>query len=127
MRGPIVPAAAVSALLTAAACAAGSVQQNVADEATKAVYNDDLNAMQSHFDAALQKQVTIDGVNALSQRLHAFGSYKGVTQTAADTNTGRYDYTATFDNATMTLHVKVDPDGKLAAYRIDVPQSVSVR
>ncbi len=31
---------------------------------------------------------------ALSQKLHAFGAYKGVTQTAADATRGRYDYNA---------------------------------
>ena len=83
--------------------------------------------MQSHFDGALQKQVTIDGVNSLSQKLHTFGAYKGVTQTAADPNGGRYDYDAAFDNGTMALHVRMDADGRIAAYRIDVPQKVVAR
>ena len=127
MRTVALRALAVAGMLAAAACGGGSSQQTATDDTTKAVYNDDLNAMQSHFDAALQKQITIDGVNALSQKLHAFGAYKGVTQTAADASAGRYDYDASFDNATMAVHVRVDRDGKLAAYRIDVPVAVSIR
>lgn len=127
MRAVALRALAVASVLAAAACGGGSPQQSATDDTTKAVYNDDLNAMQSHFDTALQKQITIEGVSALSQRLHAFGAYKGVTQTAADASTGRYDYDASFDNITMAVHVRVDGDGKLAAYRIDVPVAVSAR
>jgi hypothetical protein len=116
-------------LLMLALCACGgggsaTSPQKVINDTTEAVYNDDLNAMQTHFDDALQKQVTIDGVRTLSQKLHAFGAYKGVTQTAADPNGGRYDYNAAFDNATLAVHVRVDADGRIAAYRIDVPQNV---
>lgn len=125
MRRSTVGVIALTGALTLVACGGSSPQQNAADDATKAVYNNDLNAMQSHFDDALQKQVTLGGVSALSQKLHAFGAYKGLSQLDADAGAGRYDYNATFDNATMTVHVRVDGDGKLAAYRIDVPQSVS--
>jgi hypothetical protein len=119
--------AALLATLAACACGGGTPQQTAADETTKAVYNTDLNAMQTHFDDALKKQITIDGVQSLSQKLHAFGGYKGIAQTAADEKSGRYDYNATFDNATMAVHVRVDSDGRLAAYRIDVPQTISQR
>jgi hypothetical protein len=117
-----------SFVLALCACGGGgsaTSPEKVVNDTTAAVYNDDLNAMQSHFDDALRKQVTIDGVATLSQKLHSFGSYKGVTQIAADPNGGRYDYNASFDNATMTVHVRMDPDGHIAAYRIDVPQSVA--
>ena len=126
MRALTMSAAATLAL---ALCACGggatTAPQKVTNETTQAIYNDDLNAMQAHFDSALQKQVTIDGVNTLSQRLHAFGAYKGLTQTAADETGGRYDYSAAFDNAAMAVHVRVDQDGRIAAYRIDVPQNVT--
>lgn len=123
---------ALAGVLSLALCACGGggsapAPQKVASATTQAVYNDDLNAIQSHFDAALQKQVTIDGVASLSQKLHAFGAYKGLTQTAADENGGRYDYNAAFDNGTLAVHVRLDGDGRIAAYRIDVPQSVATR
>lgn len=117
-------AALIAALLCA--CGGGATSpEKVVNETTQAVYNDDLNAMQTHFDDALQKQVTIDGVTTLSQKLHAFGAYKGLTQTAADQTGGRYDYNAAFDNATLALHVRMDKDGRIAAFRIDVPQRVA--
>lgn len=121
-------AAAAAGLLTLALCACGAggtSPEKMVNETTQAVYNDDLNAIQSHFDANLQKQVTIDGVNTLSTKLKAFGAYKGLTQTAADPNGGRYDYSAAFDKASMNVHVRVDANGQLAAYRIDVPQTVA--
>lgn len=120
-------AGAATALLALYACGTATGPQKVVNDTTAAVYNDDLNAMQSHFDPALQKQVTIDGVGALSQKLHAFGAYKSLTQTAADPNGGRYDYTASFDRANMAVHVRMDQNGQIAAYRIDVPQSVAAR
>jgi len=127
MRVMTARAAALVATLALCACGGVSPQQTAADDTTKAVYNDDLNAMQSHFDAALQKQITIDGVQTLSQKLHSFGAYNGLTQTAADASAGRYDYNAAFDNTTMAVHVRVDREGRIAAYRIDVPQTVSIR
>ncbi len=115
-------------LIAAALCACGggaTSPEKAVNDTTAAVYNDDLNAIQSHFDDALQKQVTIDGVSTLSQKLHAFGAYKGLTQTAADQTGGRYDYNAAFDNATLAVHVRMDQDGRIAAFRIDVPQRVA--
>jgi len=116
-------------LLALGACSGGAATspEKVVNDTTQAVYNDDLNAMQSHFDDGLRKQVTLDGVGTLAQKLHTFGAYKGLTQTAADANGGRYDYSAAFDNATMAVHVRVDSDGRIAAYRIDVPQNVAAQ
>ena len=122
------PAAAAAGLLTLALCACGgggTSPQTVVNETTQAVYNDDVNAMQSHFDADLQKQVTIDGVKTLSTKLKSFGAYKGLTQTAAEPNGGRYDYTASFDRAAMNGHGRSDGNGQIAAYRIDVPRTVA--
>ena len=87
-------ASALLALALGACGGSATSPQKVVNDATAAVYNDDLNAMQSNFDAALQKQVTIDGVATLSQKLHAFGAYKGVTPIAADARR-RLDATTT--------------------------------
>jgi len=116
-------------VLALCACGNGGATspQKAIDATTQAVYNDDLNAMQAHFDDALRKDVTLGGVSTLSQKLHTFGAYKGLTQTVADASDGRYDYNAAFDNATMAVHVRMDGDGRIAAYRIDVPQSVVAR
>jgi hypothetical protein len=117
--------AAVSIVLALCACggsADATGPQKSINETTQAVYNDDPSALQSHFDDALSKQVTLEGAASLSQKLHTFGAYKGVTQTAADPNGGRYDYSAAFDKATLAVHVRMDGDGRIAAYRIDVPR-----
>lgn len=95
--------------------------QALTDETTKAVYNNDINAMQANFDDSLKKQVTLDQVGIVSQKLKALGAYKGLTQTAADSEKGRYDYTAAFDNGSVAVHVRLDPGGELAAYHVDVP------
>jgi hypothetical protein len=113
---------------TLCACGNGAMSpQSVADATTKAVYDDDVNAVQTHFDQSLQKTVTLDGVASLSQKLHAVGAYTGLSQTAADASSGRYDYLAQFGNTALAVHLRVDPDGHIAAYRIDVPQSLSAR
>lgn len=127
MRPTVARAAAGLLTLALCACGAGAATspEQVTNLTTEAVYNDDLNAIQSHFDDALQKQVTIDGVGALSKKLHAFGAYKGITQTAADPNGGRYDYSAAFDSTALAVHVRMDRDGRIAAYRIDVPEKVA--
>ena len=73
--------AVADGLLTLALCASGdgnTSPQKMVNETTQAAYNDDLNAMQSHFDGELAKQVTLDGVNTLSSKLKAFGAYKGL-------------------------------------------------
>ena len=74
MRIIALSAATLAIALTAAGCGGGSVsaQQSTADAATKAVYNGDVNGMQAQFDPALQKQVTLDGVAALSHRCDRF-------------------------------------------------------
>jgi hypothetical protein len=125
---PVAPAALLALALTA--CGGGATAtspEKVVNDTTAAVYNDDLNAMQSHFGTELRKQVTIDGAATLSQKLHAFGNYKGITQTAADPNNRRYDYAAAFDKTTMTVHVRLNADGSIAAYRIDVPENVTAQ
>ena len=123
----ICTAAGVLALAVSACGGGASAPQKAVNDTTAAIYNDDLSAMQSNFDPALQQQVTLNGVSTLSQKLHAFGAYGGLTPTAADTAGGRYDYTANFGSVTMAVHVRVDQNGQIAAYRIDVPQSVAAR
>jgi hypothetical protein len=62
--------------------------------------------------------VTRASLGQLSDRMHALGAYHGLKQTAADPDKGRYDYEATFDNGTLLVELRVDPDQKIGAYRI---------
>jgi hypothetical protein len=99
----------------------------LADATTKAVYDDDVNAMQARFDDDLRKQVTIDQIATISSKLHSLGAYKGLEQTTLDTSKGRYDFDAHFDQTTIPVHLRLDPDGRIAAYRLDIPQPISER
>ena len=114
-------AAAIAAFALAACGHAGDTPQSLADETTKAVYDNDLNAVQTKFDAALKRDVTLDQVNALSAKMHALGAYKGVAQTSGDPDKGRYDFAADFDGGRAAVHLRVDPGGHIAAYHVDLP------
>ena len=126
MRAHII-AAVLAGSIGLIACGGGSSPQTLADGTTKAVYDDDVNAMQARFDDDLRKQVTIDQIATISQKLHALGAYKGLQQTASDSTKNRYDYSAQFDQATVPVHLRLDADGRIAAYRLDIPQTVSAR
>jgi hypothetical protein len=74
------------------------------------------------FDTALQSQVSRAEVGALSDKMHALGDYKGLSFVSSDPTKSEYTYRADFANGTMSVVIRLDPDGKLAAYRI-FPQS----
>lgn len=96
--------------------------QNQADGVTKAVYNDDGAAVTQNFDSALRKQVTRAQVGLLSDKLHKLGDYKGLTYVSNDGLKNEYTYRANFSNGTAPVIVRFDSDGKVAAYRITLPQ-----
>lgn len=114
-------AASAAALI---ACSHPSGPLATADATTKALYNDDPSAMQSRFDDNLRKSVTLDQVATLSGKLKALGSYQGLNQISADASHARYDFNAHFGAATVPVHLRLDPDGRVAAYRVDVPEQV---
>jgi hypothetical protein len=116
--------AAVTLVMTAllAACGHGDGPESIADATTKAIYNDDVTAMQARFDDDLRKQVTLDQVAVISSKLHALGSYNGLAQTAADAPAGRYDYSARFASTSIPVHLRLDTSGRVAAYRVDIPE-----
>ncbi len=70
------------------------------------------------FDAALQSHVSRAEVGALSDKMHALGDYKGLSLVSSDLPKSEYTYRADFDHGTMSVVVRLDPDGNLAAYRI---------
>jgi hypothetical protein len=117
---------AVACLILGAALAScgspAADAQNRADGVTKAVYNNDGAAATQNFDAALQKQVTRAQVGMLSDKLHKLGDYKGLTYVSNDGLKNEYTYRANFSNGTAPVIVRFDSDGKVAAYRITLPQ-----
>lgn len=96
--------------------------QSTADSVTKAVYANDMTAVDSNFDTALQTQVNRAQVGVLSDKMHALGDYKGLSFVNSDPEKNEYTYRADFDKGIMNIVVRVDTDGKLAAYRV-FPQS----
>lgn len=120
-------AALAAAIALTSACASnspGDRAQKLADAATKAVYNDDVAALTSNMNAQLVPTVTRAQVGDLSDKLHALGDYQGLTPTATDSLKSEYDFDAKFTKATWTVMVRLDADGKIAAYRV-APKSGS--
>jgi hypothetical protein len=105
-------------LLTAVAACAGHDPQSTANGVTRAVYDNDVSAVQPYFDDALRPQVSRAGVGVLSDRMHTMGSYDGLTLLASDMAKHEYSYRANFSKGKMNVIVRIDPDGRLAAYRV---------
>jgi hypothetical protein len=96
----------------------------MADRVTRAIYNDDVAGAVADFDAATKAQMTRAQIGALSDKMHALGDLKSVAPRAgADPDKGRYDYDAMFSRGSMLVELRVDPSGRIGAYRI-VPQEV---
>jgi hypothetical protein len=103
-----------------AACASDgrNAAQNEADATTKAVYNDDFGSVTADFDDALKRQVSRAEVGVLSDKLHALGGYKSIDYVDADPGKREYTYELRFDHGQASVVVRLDSNGKLAAYRV---------
>jgi len=112
--------AALCAALALGACAgnAGSNAQSSVDATTKAVYNDDADATTHYFDDALKNQFTRSELGLMSDAMHRLGDYRGLAYVGTDASKSEYTYRATFSGGSMNVTVKMDPDGKFAAYRV---------
>lgn len=91
----------------------------LAENITRAVYADNLDAVTAPFDNDLQKQVTRSDLGLLSDKMHQLGEIKSITQRSADPDKGRYDYDVTFERGAMIAQMRLDPNGKVGAYRIE--------
>ena len=117
MTGPLL-ALAIATLAACSASAGGGAAQSSAESVTKAVYANDMTGVTPNFDSALQTQVSRAEVGALSDKMHALGDYKGLSFVSSDPTKSEYTYRADFERGTMNVVIRLDPDGKLAAYRI---------
>jgi len=118
-----------STLLAAslAACSAGShpsAPADVADKVTRAVYANDFDATVADFDEATRRAVTRSELGDMSDRMHALGAYQGLKERNSAPDAGKYEYDAAFANGRLIVQLRVDPDGKIGAYRI-VPEGAS--
>ncbi len=105
-------------ILAAVAACGRNDPQSTANAVTRAVFENDQAAVTAYFDDALRPQVTRASVGVLSDKMHALGSYNGLTLLATDTSNHEYTYRANFSKGTMNVVVRVDRDGRLAAYRV---------
>ena len=117
MRLPILGAAALAAALTACGGGNGGVAESTADTITKAVIANDTDTVQHNLDAALKPQITRASVGTLSDTMHKLGDYKGLTLLSSDAAKNEFTYRADFATGAMNVVIRLDPDGKAAAYR----------
>lgn len=112
---------AAAMVLALAACAGGNgggQAQSAADATTKAVYNDDADGVTQNFDDNLKSQVTRSEVGIMSDQMHKLGDYKGLTYVSTDPAKNEYTYRADFTKGSMNVVLRLDADGKVAAYRV---------
>ena len=108
---------AIAMAIALSACG-GSSPQRLADQTTQALYQNNRDGVIANFDSSLKSQVTLAQVGAISDAMHMLGSYKGLRPMQSNGDTGRYDYAATFDKGTMLVMMRLDPNGKIGAYRV---------
>src|SRR5579872_144190 len=118
MRRILVPVLLIAAVVTAG-CAHRADPKAVADAVTKAVYNNDISQVSGDFNALIRPQLTRASVGALSDKMHAQGEYQGLEPVQNDPATSTYGYAAKFSNGSMLVCMKLDHDGKIAAYRVE--------
>jgi hypothetical protein len=112
---------ALAALLVAgllAGCGASSNPQKTADSMTHALYANDLAGFQSYFDDSTKATVTRGDMGALSDRMHQLGDIQSIAQHDANPDAGRYTYDVTFSRGSMLVELRMDPTGKVGAYRV---------
>ncbi len=118
--------ALLSCALLLAACSSGGNQDPsaLAEKITRAVYANDLDTTIATFDDETKKQVTRSQLGVISDRMHALGDIKSFTQRSSEPDKGRYDYDVSFTGGSMLVQLRVDPDGKVGAYRV-VPEAAA--
>jgi len=128
---PIATAAAATLLLAMWGCGShnatnlggsgtvsGETPTRLADTITRAIYDNKPDVARTYFNDALKSQIQDFQVLFMSQTMHRLGDYDGVKIARADVDHGRYAYRAVFSRGKMEVRLRVDNDGKAAAYRI---------
>ncbi len=100
------------------ASAATDGAQAAADATTKAIYNDDYDAVTTAFDTSVKAKITRGDVGLLSDKLRALGDYKGLTLVGGDAAKNEFEYRAGFNRGSVNVVVRLDPSGRLSAYHL---------
>jgi outer membrane murein-binding lipoprotein Lpp len=106
---------ALVATVALAGCA--SHEQKIADAATRAVYQNDVDALTANFTPDLRQQVTRAQLGALSDLMHQEGDYRSLTETGTEPD-GAYDFRADFTKTSLIVKMKLDGQGRIAGYRV---------
>jgi hypothetical protein len=114
--------AAVFVIATAASAlwSCGSHEQKLADATTRAIYDNNIGAVTDSMTPALRQQVTREQVGAISDIMHAHGTYNGLTETGTEPD-GAYDFRADFSKGNFIVKMRLDGSDKIAGYRV-IPQ-----
>jgi hypothetical protein len=126
VRKFIMASIAVTLAAVLVGCGSGNGQgaaASLADSVTKAIYANDPNAVSQNFDDQLKPQVSRGEVGMLSDKMHSLGAYQGLTLVSSDPTKNEYTYRAAFDHGAMNLVIRLDQNGKVAAYRVFPPGS----
>ena len=91
---------------------------DLADRITRAVYANDLDTTSASFDEATKRAVTRTDLGALSDRMHALGTIASIKQRSGNADTGRYEFDVTFTSGSLLVQMRVDPSGRVGAYRV---------
>ncbi|HEY8297503.1 MAG TPA: hypothetical protein VIG32_05725 [Candidatus Baltobacteraceae bacterium] len=100
--------------------ASGGTAQSMADNTTKAAYNDDVAGVTANMDDTLKRSVTRTQVGTISDQLHKLGDYQGLTLVSSDPAKNEFTYHAAFSNGSSNVVVRIDSGGKLSAYHVFV-------
>ena len=109
--------------LTACSSGSGSPQQ-LAEKITRAVYANDLDTTIATFDDQTKRDISRSQLGDLSDRMHALGALKSIVARDANADSGRYEFDAAFTGGMMLVQMRIDPSGKVGAYRV-VPEEIS--
>lgn len=112
------------ALAACSGSAGGGTPQQVAERVTRAVYANDLNTTIGAFDDTMQRNVTRAQLGDLSDRMHELGAFTSIVQRSGTADTGRYEFDASFTGGMMLVQMRIDPGGKIGAYRV-TPEAIS--
>lgn len=115
---------ALFSCLLAACSPSASAPQAVADRITRAIYANDLDTTLAAFDDATKNAISRAELGALSDRMHAFGTLKSIVARDGNADTGRYEFDASFTGGMMLVQMRLDPSGKVGAYRV-VPEEIA--
>ena len=110
-----------SALLSFALASCATHAESPADLAeriTRAVYANDLDTTLASFDEATKHAVTRTDLGALSDRMHALGTIASIKERMGNVDTGRYEFDVTFTGGSLLVQMRVDPSGRVGAYRV---------